>query len=127
MLVLGMASVTEIRSIDYPESDSRFSNRLPSWMKDPVPHLGRERVCDIGLARIDGAKEVPCGIRRRPLDRGAGVLILSPESGRAVRDLQPLSRPRPMDIDTGHGGERYQSGRPKNRVHRGEIVEHSEI
>jgi hypothetical protein len=48
---------------------------LPSWMEDTVPHLGRERMSDVDLARILGTEGVPCGIRRRPLDRGPSLLI----------------------------------------------------
>src|SRR5882724_8930635 len=71
------------------------------------------------------AEEVAGG-RRRPLDRGAGVLIWSPESGLVVIDLQPLPRPRPVDIEAGRGGDRRWPV-PDDRVHGGEIVEHREI
>jgi hypothetical protein len=47
----------------------------PSWMEDAVPHLGRERMGDVDLARIGGAEGVPGGVRRRPLDRGPSLLI----------------------------------------------------
>jgi hypothetical protein len=65
---------------------------LPSGMEDTVLHVGRECVRDIRLARIHGAEEVACGIRRRPLNRGANVLILSPKSGRVAWLMSRLTR-----------------------------------
>jgi hypothetical protein len=96
-------------------------------MEDTVSHVGRKRMCDGGLARIHGAEEVSFGVLRRPLDRGAGVLILCAESSMIVIDLQPLPRPRPLDIDAGCRVDDRGRSVPENRVPTGEIVEHREI
>ena len=53
--------------------------------------------------------------------------VLSPKAGRVVIELQPLPRSRPLDIDAGRRIDDRGRFVPENRVHVGEIVEHSEI
>jgi hypothetical protein len=95
-------------------------------VEDAALHLSRERVPDIRLARVRGAEDVPCIVRRRPLNRRVRVRILRSESGRIVIDLPLLSCPCPADIEAGRRVE-WKRPSPEERVYDIEIVRVKDI
>ena len=90
-------------------------------MKDTAAHLSRERVCDIYLARVRSAEDVPCIVRCLPLNRCGCLRLLPSELDRIVIDLPLLSCPCPTDIDAGRRTERNWLS-SEGRVHDGETV-----